>query len=58
MARYHGPKARINRRLGFQVYESHGAIKAMERDNAPLADDVIDRDFEIDKLQLMIMRQF
>jgi small subunit ribosomal protein S4 len=36
MARYHGPKARINRRLGFQVYESHGAIKAMERrDNPP-----------------------
>lgn len=36
MGRYHGPKARINRRLGFQVYESHGAIKAMERrDNPP-----------------------
>lgn len=36
MARYHGPKARINRRLGFQVYESHGAVKAMERrDNPP-----------------------
>ncbi len=36
MARYHGPKARINRRLGFMVYESHGAIKAMERrDNPP-----------------------
>lgn len=36
MARYHGPKARINRRLGFQVYESHGAAKAMERrDNPP-----------------------
>lgn len=36
MARYNGPKARINRRLGFQVYESHGAVKAMERrDNPP-----------------------
>ena len=36
MARYHGPKARVNRRLGFQVYESHGAVKAMERrDNPP-----------------------
>ena len=36
MARYHGPKGRINRRLGTQVYESHGAIKALERrDNPP-----------------------
>jgi small subunit ribosomal protein S4 len=36
MARYHGPKARINRRLSFQVYESHGAVKSMERrDNPP-----------------------
>jgi small subunit ribosomal protein S4 len=36
MARYHGPKARINRRLAFQVYESHGAVKSMERrDNPP-----------------------
>ncbi|MGE0757955.1 MAG: 30S ribosomal protein S4 [Pirellulaceae bacterium] len=36
MARYHGPKARVNRRLGFQVYESHGAVKSMERrDNPP-----------------------
>lgn len=36
MARYHGPKARVNRRLGFQVYESHGAVRAMERrDNPP-----------------------
>jgi small subunit ribosomal protein S4 len=36
MARYNGPKARINRRLGAQIYESAGAIRAMERrDNPP-----------------------
>ena len=36
MARYHGPKARINRRLGTLIYESNGAVKAMERrDNPP-----------------------
>jgi small subunit ribosomal protein S4 len=36
MARYHGPKARINRRLGTLVYESNGAIRAYERrDNPP-----------------------
>lgn len=36
MARYNGPKGRINRRLGAQVYESAGAIKALERrDNPP-----------------------
>ena len=36
MARYTGPKARINRRLGKMVYESRGAVRAMERrDNPP-----------------------
>ena len=31
MARYTGPKARINRRLGSLIYESAGASKALER---------------------------
>jgi small subunit ribosomal protein S4 len=36
MARYTGPKARINRRLGTLIYESGGAVRAMERrDNPP-----------------------
>ncbi|MDA1049514.1 MAG: 30S ribosomal protein S4 [Planctomycetota bacterium] len=36
MARYTGPKARINRRLGTLIYEGGGAIKASERrDNPP-----------------------
>ncbi len=36
MARYTGPKARINRRLGTLIYESAGAIKASDRrDNPP-----------------------
>ena len=35
MARYHGPKARVNRRLGAQMYESHGAVKAAERRDSP-----------------------
>ena len=36
MARYHGPKGRINRRLGTLVYENAGAAKALERrDNPP-----------------------
>jgi small subunit ribosomal protein S4 len=36
MARYHGPKARVNRRLGVLVYETAGAAKALERrDNPP-----------------------
>lgn len=36
MARYTGPKARINRRLGMLIYESSGAARAMERrDNPP-----------------------
>ena len=34
------------------------AIKAITQNNNPLASDVIDRDFEIDKLRLAIMRQF
>ena len=34
------------------------AIKAITQNNKPLASDVIDRDFEIDKLRLAIMRQF
>jgi small subunit ribosomal protein S4 len=35
MARYHGPKARINRRFGAMLYESRGATRAMERREAP-----------------------
>lgn len=35
MARYTGPKGRINRRLGINVYESNGAIKALERKETP-----------------------
>ena len=36
MARYTGPKARINRRLGAMIYENGGAVRAMERrDNPP-----------------------
>lgn len=35
MAHYVGPKGRINRRLGFMVYENHGARKALERRNSP-----------------------
>ena len=35
MARYHGPKARINRRLGAQIYESAGAVKAHSRRESP-----------------------
>ena len=35
MARYTGPKARINRRLGTLIYESSGASKALERRNQP-----------------------
>lgn len=31
MARYTGPKARINRRLGAMVFESSGALRAAER---------------------------
>lgn len=35
MGRYTGPKGRINRRLGVNVYESAGAIKALERKEFP-----------------------
>ena len=36
MARYTGPKARVNRRLGMMIYESGGAARALERrDNPP-----------------------
>lgn len=36
MARHTGPKARVNRRLGALIYESAGAVRAMERrDNPP-----------------------
>jgi len=35
MGRYTGPKGRINRRLGMNVYESSGAIKAAERKEGP-----------------------
>lgn len=35
MGRYTGPKARVNRRLGFQVFENSGAVKAMERKEYP-----------------------
>ena len=35
MARYTGPKARVNRRLGTLVYESSGACRAAERRATP-----------------------
>ncbi len=35
MGRYTGPKARSNRRLGFQVFENAGAIRAFERKEYP-----------------------
>ncbi|GAB5403570.1 MAG: 30S ribosomal protein S4 [Aureliella sp.] len=35
MARYTGPKARVNRRLSTMVYESAGAARALERRDAP-----------------------
>lgn len=36
MARYTGPKARVNRRIGSLIYESAGAARALERrDNPP-----------------------
>ncbi|QDS94825.1 30S ribosomal protein S4 [Roseimaritima multifibrata] len=35
MARYTGPKARINRRLGALIYETSGASKALDRRPAP-----------------------
>ncbi len=35
MARYTGPKARVNRRLGVMIYENAGATRAAERREAP-----------------------
>jgi small subunit ribosomal protein S4 len=35
MSRYHGPKARVNRRLGVLLYENAGAARATERRAAP-----------------------
>jgi len=35
MARYTGPKARINRRLGMMIYENAGATRALERREGP-----------------------
>ena len=35
MARYTGPKARINRRLRALIYENSGASRALERREAP-----------------------
>lgn len=35
MGRYTGPKGRVNRRLGFMVFENNGAVKALERRNNP-----------------------
>ena len=35
MARYTGPKARINRRLGTLIYETAGATRALDRRPTP-----------------------
>lgn len=35
MARYHGPKSRVNRRLDSMIYESAGAVRAAERRQSP-----------------------
>ena len=35
MGRYHGPKARVNRRLSQQIYEANGARRASERREQP-----------------------
>ncbi len=35
MAHYTGPKARVNRRLSVMVYESAGAVRALERRETP-----------------------
>ena len=35
MARYHGPKARVNRRLGMLIYEGSGSARAFERRDSP-----------------------
>lgn len=35
MAHYNGPKARINRRLGAQIYENNGVLRATSRRSTP-----------------------
>ncbi len=35
MARYTGPKARVNRRLGTLIYETAGAARALDRRDSP-----------------------
>ena len=35
MARYTGPKARVNRRLGTLIYETAGASRALDRRSTP-----------------------
>jgi small subunit ribosomal protein S4 len=35
MGRYTGPKGRINRRLGVQIYENSGAVRAFEKRDYP-----------------------
>src|SRR5918994_1917541 len=35
MARYHAAKARVNRRLGFLLFENAGAARALERRDSP-----------------------
>ncbi len=35
MGRYTGPKARVNRRLGFMVFENAGAVRAAEKKEYP-----------------------
>jgi ribosomal protein S4, bacterial/organelle type len=35
MGRYTGPKARVNRRLGFQIFENAGAIRALDKKAYP-----------------------
>jgi small subunit ribosomal protein S4 len=35
MARYHGPKARVNRRFGAMLYESAGSVRATQRRENP-----------------------
>jgi len=35
MGRYTGPKGRVNRRIGIAIFESAGAVKALERRDTP-----------------------
>ena len=41
MARYTGPKARISRRLGINVWGTSGETKALDRRPAPQANTVV-----------------